>query len=71
MPSCCGLWDLYHVLVNLWGRRHCEVQLLDAVCMGRDKWLGGELGQDGCVYGIPGGMMSCRAFWKSWHSRFA
>ncbi|CAK9117288.1 unnamed protein product, partial [Durusdinium trenchii] len=54
MPSCCGLWDLYHVLVNLWGRRHCEVQLLDAVCMGRDKWLGGELGQDGCVYGIPG-----------------
>lgn len=22
--------------------------------MGRDKWLGGELGSDGNVYGIPG-----------------
>ncbi|CAJ1373457.1 unnamed protein product [Effrenium voratum] len=25
-----------------------------AVVLGRDKWLGGELGCDGCVYGIPG-----------------
>jgi hypothetical protein len=24
------------------------------MCMGRDKWLGGELGEDGNVYGIPG-----------------
>lgn len=24
--------------------------------MGRDKWLGGELGEDGNVYGIPGGV---------------
>ena len=22
--------------------------------MGQDKWLGGVLGSDGCVYGVPG-----------------
>ena len=30
-------------------------ELLDAEpLMGRDKWLGGVLGSDGCVYGVPG-----------------
>ncbi|CAE7254402.1 unnamed protein product [Symbiodinium natans] len=32
----------------------CSVEILDAAIMGRDKWLGGELGDDGCVYGVPG-----------------
>ena len=27
---------------------------LEGVIMGRDKWLGGELGDDGCIYGVPG-----------------
>ena len=26
----------------------------ETAIMGRDKWLGGELGDDGCVYGVPG-----------------
>jgi hypothetical protein len=30
-------------------------ELLDADPLaGRDKWLGGVLGSDGCVYGVPG-----------------
>ncbi|CAL1127965.1 unnamed protein product [Cladocopium goreaui] len=32
----------------------CGKPTAPGVCMGRDKWLGGELGEDGNVYGIPG-----------------
>ena len=32
-----------------------EIRLLDSEpLMGQEKWLGGVLGSDGCVYGVPG-----------------
>ena len=40
---------------------------IEAVVLGRDKWLGGELGCDGCIYGIPGeefGRLDHRPIWK-------
>ncbi|CAJ1342089.1 unnamed protein product, partial [Effrenium voratum] len=52
-PCCLRLRDLLSAL-RLLLKRRCQVELLDAVVLGRDKWLGGELGCDGCVYGIPG-----------------
>ena len=34
--------------------------------MGRDKWLGGELGSDGNVYGIPGAVVADSDGWVFW-----
>uniref|UniRef100_A0A7S4Q9U4 DUF6923 domain-containing protein n=1 Tax=Alexandrium monilatum TaxID=311494 RepID=A0A7S4Q9U4_9DINO len=41
---------------QLQDERVCEVSILEAAAplVGQDKWLGGELGDDGAIYGIPG-----------------
>eukprot|EP00434_Breviolum_minutum_P024645 symbB.v1.2.021765.t1/scaffold1821.1/size219240/4 len=50
-----GLGQLLKEWRNRWCHSsECQVELLEGLCMGRDKWLGGELGSDGNVYGIPG-----------------